>query len=427
MARTKVKPITLCEPHPKQLDVLRALEDSSVKTVIVIAGRQSGKTFLAKNQVIYWAINDPGCKILWVSPTDSQMRSVYREIMEVCWAANVLRAKNGKQATKGDTQLNFANGSQILFRCGGTADNLRGISAVNYTVLDEAAYLKRDLVENIVLPMMTTSFKKLYIISTPKGKNFIYDYYHKGLMDPSWRSFKYSSYESPYANIDAINAQKELLTEAFFRQEYLCDWIDKCGVFNNINDVLCLDRLKEPEAGDTYYAGIDIGLENDSSVMTVLNSEGNVVNVFRWTRTKSTQLINDIMKLQEKWKFKKILLENNNQGLVFYQIMKPKMYNLQDINTTLKNKNEAINDLIYLFNSKTIKICKDVTEMGYALKPTEQLKIELEAFLMTQEDNNKLKFSAGGGMTDDCVMSLAIARTCYNRFKSGGRFIGIHY
>lgn len=400
----------LFTPHTRQLEVIQALEDPTVKYVILIAGRQTGKTALAMNQVIMWAINDPGSLIYWVSPTDAQMQSVYKAIIDAIYEAKIIKSKRG---AKGDTEIRFKNGSTILFRAAGSEDSLRGTSGVSYLVLDEAAFIKKDTVEVVILPMLSTRIKKVFYISTPKGKNWLYDTFNRYSKKHNCRTFKFSTLDNPYVDMDFIQHEKETLSEALYQQEILAEWIDSSSVFNNISECLCLKEQDYPKAGENYYAGIDIGLETDATVMSIINNAGDLVKQYRWHRNNSAQLLKNIEKVNADWKPRKIYIENNNQGLVFYQMLKPKMQNLQDINTSSANKPEMINDLIFLFNTKGMKLCDN-----------KQLRIELEGFLVSQTPTGKAKFAAAHNMSDDCVMSLAIARYCWKIHQKANNYIG---
>jgi hypothetical protein len=53
--------------HKGQLRAVSLIKDTS-KYVTVVAPRQTGKSFLAMQVILYWAINSPGAEIFWVSP-----------------------------------------------------------------------------------------------------------------------------------------------------------------------------------------------------------------------------------------------------------------------------------------------------------------------------------------------------------------------
>lgn len=303
----------------------------------------------------------------------------------------------------------FQNGSKILFRSAASEDSLRGQS-VDYMILDEAAFIKKDTIETILLPMLSVRGKKCLFISTPKGKNYLYDYFLRGNKEPKWRSLRFSTYDSPLANKDLIDMFKVTLPEKLFKQEIEAEFVDSSSIFNNISDVMSLDELNEPKQGGEYFAGIDIGLINDASVLSIIDETGALVKYYRWVDIEAPELMDEIEDINKKWNFKSIVIENNNQGLTIYQDLRRRMYNIEDFNTNSRTKPELVNRLIHLFNTKEIKIVKD-----------EYLRIELEAFIFKQNSNGNIKFMADNGFHDDCVMSLALARWCYEN-RSGDDF-----
>jgi hypothetical protein len=397
--------IQLIEPHNKQKDIIKSCLDDSIFFIVAVIGRQWGKTVISQNISLYWAINKPNSIIYWVSPTDSQVQKVYKDINNAIIDSKIVKSK---KASSGNTEINFKNGSTIFFKSAASEDSLRG-SSVDYMIIDEAAFIKKDTIETILLPMLNVRGKKCLFISTPKGKNYLYDYYRRGLVDNKWKSFRYSTLDSPFVNSDLIEMFKRTLPDKLYQQEIEAEFIDSSSVFNNINECMIIDRIEIPDRSDTYYVGVDIGLVNDASVLTIIDSSGDMVNYFRWVDIESPKLIEEIVKLNNKWNFKKIMIENNNQGLPIIQELKRKISNVIEFNTNSKTKPEIINNLIHSFNMKEIKIIKD-----------EYLKIELDSFIFKQNDNGNIKFMADYGFHDDCVISLAIARYCYNTSKSKG-------
>ena len=389
--------IELIKPHEKQMEIVKACLDPNIFFVVSIIGRQFGKTTIAENLAIYWALNENNSIIYWVSPTDSQAQKVYKEIVNAIIESGCIKSK---KMPKGDTEIVFTNGSKILFRSALSEDSLRGQS-VDYMICDEAAFIKRDTVETILLPMLNVRGKKCLFISTPKGKNYLYDYFLKGKTNKNWKSLRFSTYDSPLANAELINMFKETLPTKLFQQEVEAEFVDNSSVFNNINEVLCLEEYDEPIPGETYYGGIDIGLINDASVLSILNGSGDLIKYYRWENIEAPELINEIEDISKKWGFTKLLIENNNQGLTIYQELRRRI-DIQQFNTNSKTKPEIINRLIHLFNMKEIRLVKD-----------EYLRIELEAFIFKQNNHGNLKFMADNGFHDDLIMSLAIARFGY--------------
>lgn len=394
--------IKLFSPYQKQRDVIDALNDDNFFFVIVCAGRQVGKSLLGMNVAIKWANDNPNRIVYWVSPTDSQAHKVYKQIINACYHTGCIKSNKGG---KGDTEIIFTSKSKILFRSAASEDSLRGES-VDYMILDEGSFIKRDTLNSILLPMLSSRGKKLLAISTPKGKNWFYDWYLKGFQEPRYKSFRFSTYDSPYANKELIEMFKNSLPDKLYKQEIEAEFIDSSSIFSNLDEVMSLNSIDSPQPNCKYWAGIDIALVNDSSVLSIIDQNGDLVKYFRWTGVESPELIQNILEVNKIWNFQKILIENNNQGLGIYQELKRNINNIIDFNTNTKSKPEMINALIHAFNMKSFKIVKD-----------EYLRIELEAFIFKQNDNGHIKFMADNGFHDDCVISLAIARWCFKNYN----------
>ena len=404
--------IELLQPHEKQAEIVDACLDENIFFIVAIIGRQFGKTTIAENLAIYWSLNESDQVVYWVSPTDSQAQKVYKEIVNAVYESGCIKSK---KMPRGDTEIVFTNGSKILFRSAASEDSLRGQS-VDYMIMDEAAFIKKDTVETILLPMLNVRGKKCLFISTPKGKNFLYEYFLNGQKLDRWKSLRYSTYDSPFANEDLINMFKETLAPKLFQQEVEAEFVDSSSIFNNIADVMCLEPIDKPQEDERYFAGIDIGFIHDASVLSIINKDGHLVKYYRWQNIEAPELMNEIVEINKKWNFVRVVIENNNQGLTIYQDLKRRMKNIDEFTTTSKTKPEIINRLIHLFNTQEIKLVVD-----------EYLRIELEAFIFKQNTNGNIKFMAESGFHDDCVMSLAIARWCYENKNYGKNVFRIHY
>ncbi len=69
----------LYTPHKNQKIIHNAINNGTEKYYVINIGRQFGKTLLALNQMLFWALNNKGCKIAWVSPVYKQSKKVFEE------------------------------------------------------------------------------------------------------------------------------------------------------------------------------------------------------------------------------------------------------------------------------------------------------------------------------------------------------------
>jgi hypothetical protein len=401
--------VKLFKPHKIQSEIIEALTDNSVFFVIAVLGRQTGKSLLLQNYAMWYALNNPNSKVLIVGPVDSLIQKLYTEIRQSVRHSPLIRTS---RAGKGQTEIVFINDSRIIFRSAASEDNLRGES-VDVLIVDEAAYIKRETFETILLPFLNVRGKKCFLASTPKGKNYLHDYYVRGQSNDysQYKSFRCSSYDNPFSNRELLDLFKDTLSQKRYEQEILAEFVDSASLFTNIEYVMTLDRQTSPLPGVSYWCGVDIGLINDRSVLTIIDSRGYCVEQIVFDRVKTPVLVQKIIEVNKKWRFKNILFEVNGQGLPIYQTLEKELQNLEAFTTTSKSKQEIIDDLIYSFNMVDFQIIKDT-----------ELKIELENYIFIQEEGHRIKYTAISGQHDDRVMSLAIARKCYKDGRETGSY-----
>ena len=303
-----MKKIELIKLHDKQKEVVKGVLREDIFFCVAVIGRQFGKTTMAENLALYWSINNDNIVVYWVSPTNNQAYKVYEEILNSVIHTGVVKSNKG---SGGIMEIEFLNGSKIQFRSAEAENNLRG-GSVDYMILDEAAFIKKSTFETILEPMLTVKGKKCLFISTPKGKNYLYELYMKGIkMSPKWVSFRFRTIDSPLANKEFILEKKTSLNEKIYLQEYEAEFVDSASLFNNLSEVMFLDKLNIPILGNKYYAGVDIGLINDASVLSIIDDNGNMVNYFRWENIKSPDLINKIIELNIICSLKRLSLSSD--------------------------------------------------------------------------------------------------------------------
>lgn len=401
MEKKEVK-IQLLKLHDKQKQIKDACIDPSIFFVLAVIGRQFGKTKLAENMALYWAINFPNSLIMWVSPTEAQLKKVYTTTKKAI--QNIPVFKSAKEQN-GQTQITFKNGSKIIYRSASAEDSLRG-NSVDYLIVDEAAFIKQATIEQVLLPTLNVKGKKCLFLTTPKGKNWIYDYSAKAANNPKWKFFRFSTFDSPLANEELIQMFRETMSEAMFKQEILGEFVDSAGVFNNLDKILILPKNHQKKDGSRYWAGVDIGLIEDATVISIIDENGNLVDYIRLDKFDTQAIMDKIIELNNIYKFEKIAIENNNQGLPIIQMLEYKLSNIISFNTNTKTKSEIINKLIYLFNKQEMLMIDD-----------DYLRIEFEGFIF-KNNNGNFKFFADSGLHDDCVMATAIARWCFENYNT---------
>ena len=409
--------IKLYKPTEPQKDFNRLVNEDQPFISCLVAGRQTGKTFFMQNDCVMRALNNPKHRMFWVSPIQDQANKVMKDIEAMF--SNHLELWNQivKRYDRKANELYFYNGSFIKFRSADSGDNLRG-ATLDFIYLDEAAYMKLDFINEVLLPMVTRTNGNVCAASTFNGPNWFYEWYKEGQQEENFEQIK--SIKKTYLDLNDPSVEKTVLgikksmTKAQFDQEFLCRPVSANALFSNVEDAIVQTTVQNY---DRLYIGMDIGVAQDYTVLIALTEDYNVVDIDRFNFKEegmdSEEFKNRIKDfyLKHDSKLSAAYFEVNNNDLLFDEISDDdRLYKLIPFHTTSKTKPEMIRNLIKLFEDKKIKIPNNDT-----------LIKELYDFKSKRNPiTGNLQFSNTQGKHDDMVMSLAIAAYCAFEEQDGG-------
>jgi len=201
-------------PDPWQGRLLR----SDSPRILLNCCRQSGKSTMAALLAAHTALYQPGSLVLVLSPTLRQSQELFRKTL------GIYRALDRPVPAEAETKLSLEleNGSRIV-SLPGKESTVRGFSAVALLICDEAARVPDDLYFS-VRPMLAVSGGRLIALSTPFGT--------RGWWFEAWRSsepwerFEVPASECPRISAAFLEEERRNLGEWWFRQEYLCEFLD---------------------------------------------------------------------------------------------------------------------------------------------------------------------------------------------------------
>ncbi len=404
--------VELFTPSGWQKSVIEQYADSKHKFGVIATGRQAGKSLLAQNLMLYWLLSNQGQKGCWVAPVYNQCRKIFTELTN---AAHQIIFKSNKA----ELTIEFINGSTLIFLSSERPDSIRGFS-FNYVIIDEASFVSEQAVNEAILPTLSALGKKCLIISTPKGKNWFYSFFTRGLNENNdIISFQGRSTDNPHIDANFIAEQAKSLPESIYKQEYLAEFTDAGqDVFTNVDNVCIINGWTEPQYGERYFAGLDFGLSNDFSVCTIISESGRVSYIERINGSSYAEIAKRFTTLLRRFKITAGFAEVNGPGLPVFELIKDEVRNLKEFYTSNESKNQGIRTLIY-----------DIQE-GILELPSKQLfpqlYTELNAFTYKVNATGTISFSAPNGVFDDCVMSLMLANEARTKavVKKSGIYIG---
>lgn len=397
--------------HKGQQRILKEILNSDAKYHIINASRQWGKSVFASQMLLYYSINNPRARCLYATPIHAQAKKVYTDILQAIIKSGVVKEHN-----KSDMTMTLINGSYIRFTGTEKYDNLRGES-IRFMILDEFAFMKPEAFETTLKQMMNAQkYAKCLMISTPKGKkNHFYKYAQFGISNEklNYTYHKGIYLDNPFYNLSEVEDAKQNLPDYIFKQEYLGEFIDLGGIlFENIDDLCILNKYSQKT--ERNFAGLDLGRQNDWTVLTILNSNGEIVFSYRDQLKSWESILNNVAHYLREYNCN-CLVEINGVGDPLFDMLKSKYSNIEPWQTTNKTKQDIIERLMVDFQNRSIKLLSQKTDNVYY---NELINLEVEY----NQKTRTIKYSAPTGLHDDCVISLALANYNKNNNKNYGRY-----
>jgi len=399
--------ITLFKPHPGQKKIINDFADSEHKFGVVATGRQFGKSLLAQNLLLYWLLGSSKQKGAWVSPIYNQAKKVFQELLDASH-------KIVKHSNKADLTMEFVNGSTLQFLSAERYDSIRGFS-FSHMVVDEAAFIKEVAMQEAIYPTLSALGKKCLIISTPKSKNWFYNAFLKGLNGGSdYISFRGISTDNPHIDTNFIEGQSKSLPPEIYKQEYLAEFSESGNdVFSGVDAICILNGWTQPESRKRYYAGIDLGLQHDYSVLTIMDESGRVCRVERINGTSYAEIAKQFATVLRPYRITGGYTEVNGPGLPVFEMLRKEERKLKDWTTNNSNKAEGIRNLIYDIQEGSLELPhKDFFPHIYN---------ELNAYTYKIGATGTMTFNAPSGYYDDCVMSLMLCNEARRNVGSSSK------
>lgn len=386
-----------------QKDALQLVNTYQHDICVIKSPRQRGKSFFIEFYVIKYALEHNGSRTYYLSVSFKQCLKVMEELKTVLKDAPfVVKIDNASLIIK------FINGSFIYFiSAEQDEDKLQGNSC-ELLIIDECAYIVDDIIFT-VLPYTNVSRGQVICVSTPRFKQgAFYDLYSDGLNEniPDVHSLDVCEYDtSDMISETRLAYYRKTLPSMKYKMFYMGEFVDGEGeVFQDFGK--CIGVPNEEDYKDDVYIGVDWGAAtgNDSTVMTAITKNNVVLGVKGFNDIGSTDAIDEIVKFAEQFNVKKIVVEKNSIGNVYFDILKKKarqigkLWNIEAFTTTNDTKLNQVEYLQVLFQNKQIVIPNN-----------ENLINQLSAYARTLSKTGKQVFNAAKNGHDDYVISLMLA------------------
>lgn len=251
--------------------VMEKIAKDKHKYKVVVAGRRFGKTYMSIMWLLMGHLKE-GERRWIILPTYRQGRMVVFPIL-----MKLARHTPYAVINKSTLTINIA-GCEISVKGSDDAQKLRG-SHLNRVVLDEYAYQKSNVWEEVIYPMMTTDpNSQALFIGTPDGfSNGFYDLYLKGQMggDSQWKSWQFKSVDGGWIPKDEIARAKKSLDPRIFAQEFEASFeTAQNRVAYNFDRNIHIKPTKE--LSSVKYIGLDFNVSKMCAVVVSEYSDGTI-------------------------------------------------------------------------------------------------------------------------------------------------------
>lgn len=387
-----------------QDDVFQDIKEDGGKSLVYVckARRQCGKSILAIVSLLYFAFRNSGSIGTCIEPVLHQSRRVYKQLLNAVGGEDspLIKRANGTLL-----EIEFINGSQIIFKSAEQGQALRGMTVRNsILIIDEAAFIETEIFE-ILWPVVDATKSPVLIISTPlflSGE--FYDRYTEGINGSAFvKSYDWSRYDtSALLSPEKLEHYRQTMTPLKFRSEILGEFIAEGSyIFGDFTK--CYGVSAKPPV----YAAIDWSTggsdKDDYTAMTLMDEDSKTVEIKFFQVFDPMDLVDNIASIiMATPTLKAVRLEVNSIGSVYLSALKRKIKKglIDEFVTDNGSKRRIIEQLIQAFSKGSITI-----------PDNPRLNKQLQHYAAEKTPGGKLTYNGADGVHDDGVMSLAM---CYD-------------
>lgn len=388
--------------HKGQMEVMK----HPARFKVVAAGRRWRKTSLGVVMALAKALENKRAGIIYPSYPMAQVgwrmaKSLARQIPNI-------------KIREGERRISVIGGDMMQVKSADNPDSLRG-PGYDCVIIDEAALVKEEAWTQALRPTLADRVGDALFMSTPKGRNWFWRLYEYARQHESdgWKAWQFPTASNPYIDADEIAAAKQLLAERVFLQEFLAEFIEDAGsVFRKVMDAATAERQEEAvkrildeeteeviQEAHQYVFGVDWGKYEDFTVLAVVDlTDSALVALDRFSQIDYSLQTGRLKALYERFRPNTIVAERNAMGEPLIEQLIRDGLPMQPFLTTNASKAQAIDALGLAFERGELRIIPDPVLIS-----------ELQAYEAKRLPSGMLRYSAPGGMHDDCVMALALA------------------
>lgn len=235
---------------------------------VLVCGRRWGKTVLS----LMYLLKDQfevGERRWFITPTYRQGKMIVFPILR-----QMFQGFAGAKLNESDMRVVFENGAELAIKGADNEHNLRGVELTK-CVMDEMAYIKPHVWEEIVYPMLATTQGSVLFIGTPSGYDIMYDLYSRGKSEPGWKSWQFKTIDGGFVPAEEIARAKRTMDPTLFRQEFEASFesTGNRAAWNFDRQLHCKSAEK---LSDYKWWGCDFNVDFMSAVLCSQYTDGTI-------------------------------------------------------------------------------------------------------------------------------------------------------
>ncbi len=290
-------------------DIQKDILDNPSRFKVVVAGRRGGKSYAS---IAYLAKHAryPNSKCMYIAPTYSMCKQIIWQDL-----VDLLRERQWlKKVNQSDLTVTLINNSQIFLRSADTPDRIRGIG-VDAVVIDEAADIPKlqDTWQAVIRPTLADKNGHALIISSPKGKGFLYDLYNNAKTQTEWHSWQYTTAQGGIVSQEELAQARIDLDERTYAQEFEAKFVDYAGRIyyafgeHNITEIPYSKDQRVP-----LHCGIDFNVSPGCAVIAIQHPNGlHVIDEIEIWGTDTDTMVKEI---QDRYPQRKVFCYPDASG-----------------------------------------------------------------------------------------------------------------
>lgn len=392
------------QPRDYQIPFFQAF-DSGYKRLIILWNRRAGKDKACWNLMIREAMKkvanyfyilptaEQAKKVIWNNIDNSGMRMLEHIPKELIKGTNGVELK-----------IELINGSIIqliagdVFSENSVGSNPYGIVFSEYSVMNQETW-------KYISPILAVNGGWAVFNFTPRGKNHAHSLLCAAKDNPRWWTQILTVDDTKVLKPEDLEEERKNNSESFFLQEWYCNFTDNAsGFFKKIKENI---YTTVPKIGKyQFQIGIDLAKINDWTVITPFNL--NTFQVYPAKRFNQVDYaVQHEMIKSAYYEYNKgqIVIDSTGVGNAVYDhLISSNIDNILPYSFTgPSGPNEGT-------RFKLLRNLQVMLELGKIKIPNDEGLInELESMVYELSDSGRTKVVVPNGMTDDRIMSTALA------------------